>query len=304
MSFWGWFVTVLTVLNILGCFWLIYWTTKKRKGEAPSDNTTGHVWDENLQEFNNPLPRWWLGLFYLTIVFAFVYLYFYPGLLSYEGSLGWSSAKQYDKEVAAANEKYGKVFKAYAQKDLTTLINDKEAMETGRRLFLQHCSTCHGSTAEGAVGYPNLTDNDWIFGGTPDAIETTILKGRPYSNEKDINNIMGMPGGMIGTDEATAENVANYVLSLSGAEHDANKAQQGKAMFAVCESCHGPGGKGDQANGAPNLTDNIWLYGGDVQSIKETILKGRKGNMPAHEQKLGPDKVHLLAAYVYSLSKK
>ncbi len=294
-DFWSWWIIVLTVAGIVFCFWLIWWTGKGSAPKGETAETMGHVWDENLEELNNPLPRWWLNMFYITLVFGIIYLILYPGLGSWAGVLGWTDTKQYEEEVKAAEAKYGPIFAQYASKDLKTLASDPEAQKIGRRLFLTYCAICHGSDARGAPGFPNLTDDAWLWGGEPENIEKTILDGR--------QGTMPPMGAAIGGEEG-AEQLAHYVRSLSGLKHDAEKAQAGKPKFAVCAGCHGPEGKGNPAVGAPNLTDKDWLYGSSVATIKKTIMQGRHGKMPAHREFLGKDKVHLLAAYVYSLSHK
>ncbi|HHB12681.1 MAG TPA: cytochrome-c oxidase, cbb3-type subunit III [Chromatiales bacterium] len=292
-SFWSWWIIFFTVAGIFFCFWLIWWTGKGGAPKGETAETMGHVWDENLEELNNPLPRWWLNMFYITLAFGIIYLILYPGLGSWAGVLGWTDTKQYEEEMKAAEAKYGPIFAQYAQKDLKELAKDPEALKIGRRLFLNYCAICHGSDARGAPGFPNLTDNDWLYGGKPETIEKSILDGR--------QGTMPPMGAAVGGEEG-AEQVAHYVRSLSGLKHDAAKAEAGKAKFAVCAGCHGPDGKGNQTIGAPNLTDKTWLYGSSVATIKKTIMQGRHGKMPAHRQFLGEDKVHLLAAYVYSLS--
>ena len=291
-SFWHWYIVVLTLLNIGGCYWLVRWATRKRSGEVTEGNVTGHTWD-GLQEFNNPLPRWWLYLFYITIVFGLIYIVLYPTLGNWKGIYGWTSTGQYQQEMEQADAKFGPIFTQLAQQDVAALAQDPKATQIGQRLFLNYCATCHGSDAGGAVGFPNLTDNDWLYGGTPEAIKTTIMNGR-----------MGaMPPWGAALGEQGVDEVANYVMSLSGREVDAAKAAAGKDRFAMmCVACHGVDGKGNTAIGAPNLTDNVWLYGGSPGAIKASIRNGRNGVMPAHKDFLGEDKVHVLAAYVYSLS--
>jgi len=290
-SYW---VAAITLINIFACYWLIKWTMKVREGESAVGEVTGHKWDENLEEYNNPLPRWWLWLFYGTIIFSLVYLVLYPGLGNFKGMLGWSSTGQYQDEVKVADAKYGPIFAKFAGTPIPELARDKAAMEAGRRLFATYCTQCHGSDAGGTTHFPNLTDNDWLYGGTPEKIQETILKGR--------NGMMPPMGPVLG--EQGVEEVAAYVMSLSGRKVDPKLAEAGKQKFvsAGCVGCHGMDAKGNQAIGAPNLTDTIWLHGSTARSIKETITKGRTGKMPAHEKFLGKDKVHLLAAYVYSLS--
>jgi cytochrome c oxidase cbb3-type subunit 3 len=251
------------------------------------------VWDGDLTESNNPLPRWWMWLFYITIVFGLGYLVLYPGLGSFPGVLGWSSAGAYKQEVKDGDAQYGPLFSKYLAMDLTEVAKIPEAHAIGERLFMNTCSQCHGSDAQGSKGFPNLTDNDWLYGGEPKTIEETITNGR--------NGVMPPMGAVLGTDD-DVRNVANYVLSLSGAPHDPIKAAFGKPKFVICAACHGPEGKGNQAIGSANLTDKIWLYGGDINTIMETIRGGRNNHMPSHKELLGPAKIHLLAAYVWSLS--
>jgi len=292
-SFLHWFVIIISVGSFLGCVWLIRWTSKKREGEAAEGESTGHVWDGDLVELNNPMPRWWLYLFYFTIIFGLIYMMLYPTLGNYKGLLGWSSGGQYDTEMAAANENYGPLYAGYAKIPVEQLASNTKAVATGRRLFLNYCAQCHGSDAGGAPGFPSLKDSSWLYGGTPEAIKASILDGR--------TGMMPPMAAALGTD-ADVDNVANYVMSLSGAPHDADKAAKGKDKFVVCAACHGMDGSGNQAIGAPNLTDSNWLYGGSLGAIKKAIQNGRSGKMPAHRDFLGEDKVHLLAAYVYSLS--
>lgn len=294
-EFWNWWVILLTVGNILACWWLISWATKRRAGEAATGDVTGHSWDDTLQEYNNPLPRWWLWMFHLTLVFGLVYLALYPGLGKFAGYLGWTEEQQYDNEMRQAAEKFDPIFAAYAQKDITALAADDQALKVGQRLFLNYCSTCHGSDAHGSPGFPNLSDNDWLYGGEPETIKTTILDGRQGV----------MPAWKDTLGDAGVEEVAAYVGQLGGREADAAKATAGKARFeTMCVACHGLDGKGNKALGAPDLTDNVWLYGGSPGVIQQTIAQGRNGKMPAHRAFLGEHKAHLLAAYVYSLSAK
>ncbi len=292
--FFNWWVIVLTLVNIFACYWLIKWTMKTRPEEAASGEPTGHAWD-GVQELNNPLPRWWLWLFYFTIVFSLAYLVIYPGLGNFAGIGGWSSKGQYDQEIADSNAKYGPMFAAFSAKSIPELAKDDKAMKAGERLFSNYCTQCHGSDAKGATGYPNLADKDWLYGGAPEQIEQSILHGRNGA----------MPGWLPMLGEEKVGNVANYVQSLSGRPVDQASADAGKQVFmTMCVACHGMDGKGNQALGGANLTDSTWLHGGTARRIKETIAKGRNSHMPAHDKFLGKDKVHLLAAYVYSLSNK
>jgi cytochrome c oxidase cbb3-type subunit 3 len=255
--------------------------------------TMGHVWDGDLEEFNNPLPRWWMWLFYITVVFAIVYLVLYPGLGSYAGMYKWTSLGQWDNEQKRAADRFGPIFDKYAAMDLQQVAADPAAREIGQRLYLNYCSQCHASDAQGSRGFPNLTDGDWLYGGEPQTIKTTILEGR--------NGMMPPLGGSIG--QEGTKDVAHYVLSLSGLTHDSLRATKGKEVFGqTCAACHGAEAKGNPALGAPNLTDRTWLYGAGETTIIETVTKGRNGHMPAWKDFLGEAKVHVLAAYVWSLS--
>ncbi len=291
-GFWNGYVTLITLASIFGCAVVLKLSTK-RVAAGEKVETTGHVWDEDLSEWNNPLPGWWRWLFYITIVFALAYLVLYPGLGSYPGLLGWTSRGQYNDESAQADAEYGPLFDKYLKQNLKMVAADPVANQMGQRLFLTYCYQCHGSDAGGGPGFPNLRDNDWLYGGDPETIQATIANGR--------NGFMPAWEPILG--EQGVKQVANYVLSLSGRPHDAVLASAGKNIFASnCAVCHGPEGKGNQTIGAPNLTDRIWLYGGSEKTIMETIAKGRHGVMPAWKNRLGEGKIHLLAAYVYSLS--
>ncbi len=293
-GFWNLYIVVLTVLGVAGCAILLYTqATARLEPGQKTDGTTGHIWDEDLSELNTPMPRWWMWLFYITIVFGVAYLTLYPGLGSFAGKLGWKSSGQYLQELAKAEADYGPQFNHYLKQDLKAVAADPKAHAMGERLFLTYCAQCHGSDARGNKGFPNLTDKDWLYGGDPDTIKTTILHGR--------NGVMPSMAAALGSDE-DVENVAHYVLSLSGSTADPIKAVFGKAKFGACMACHQADARGNQAIGAPNLTDKIWLYGGSVETIMETIRKGRNNTMPAFEDFLGEGKVHVLAAYVWSLS--
>jgi cytochrome c oxidase cbb3-type subunit III len=291
----SWFIAAVSVANILACLWLIWWSSRPIPGESAKGEVMGHSWDGDLQEYNNPLPRWWLYLFYITIVFSLIYLVFYPGLGRFAGVLGWSQEGQYDAEVAGAQAKYDPIFNKFAQQDVAALIQDTQALRIGQRLYVTYCAGCHGSDAKGAVGFPSLADGDWLWGGTPEAIKTSILNGRQGN----------MPSATsLGMSEQDIDNLVAHIQSLSGREVDAQKAAAGKEKFLVCAGCHGADGKGNQMLGAPNLADDAWLYGGSLGAINETLVKGRMGVMPAHKEFLGEAKSHILSAYVYSLSAK
>jgi cytochrome c oxidase cbb3-type subunit 3 len=295
-SFWDLYIATLCLLGIAGCAILLWSQSVHRVAPGGNtDGTTGHVWDGDLKELNTPMPRWWMWLFYLTIVFSLVYLVLYPGLGDYPGKLGWTSTGQYKQELASADKEYGPLFKQYQQMDIKAVAADPQARAIGERMFLTYCAQCHGSDARGNKGYPNLTDGDWLYGGTPDLIKTTILKGR--------NGVMPPMAAALPSDK-DVENVAHYVMSLSGSTADPIKAVMGKPGFSACMACHGAGGVGNQALGAPNLSDKVWLHGGSAETIMETIRKGRNSTMPAFEDFLGDAKSHVLAAYVWGLSNK
>jgi cytochrome c oxidase cbb3-type subunit 3 len=255
--------------------------------------STGHVWDEDLVELNAPLPRWWLYLFNITIVFALVYLAIFPGLGNIPGMLGWTQVGRYDAEITKAQAAQEAVFSRFRDMTSDELISDPEAITIGRRLFANNCAMCHGSDARGAPGFPNLTDHDWLYGGSYDQILTSVSEGR--------TGMMPPMGAALGEDGV--RDVAVYVQQLSGQKTDPDLAAAGKVHFeTVCAACHGADGKGNQLLGAPNLTDNIWLYGGDPETIEETVSQGRNGKMPSHDTLLSEDRQRLVAAYVASLS--
>jgi cytochrome c oxidase cbb3-type subunit 3 len=291
-SFWSAFITILTIANILGCIWLIWWVSKPAKNEAAKGEATGHTWDDTLSELNNPMPRWWLWMFYISIIFGLIYLVLYPGLGNFKGVLNWTQTGEYDAEISRANASYGKIFAAYANTDIPTLAKDTKAMQAGQRLFLNYCSTCHGSDAGGAFGFPNLTDNDWLYDGTPEAIQETITNGR--------SGVMPALGAGLG--EQGVKEVVEFLVSINKRDANVEQAAKGKALFSVnCAPCHQPDATGNTLIGAPNLTNNTWLYGGSKGVITKTIMNGRNGKMPAHGEFLGKDKIHLLTAYIYSL---
>ncbi len=342
-SFWNIWVWVLTLGTLVGCFFLLRMCLKNFTGVEEGESM-GHSFD-GIEELNNPLPKWWSTFFLLTIIWAFGYLALY-GTGSWHGLLNWKSSNQgilniaeskaktaenlaadsgvlvqYDREVAAAEARFGPIFSAYAKRsikeiasaknveidfdtsgELTAeqkdLLQAKEALKVGQRLFLQNCAQCHGSDARGTTGFPNLTDKDWLYGGSPEAIVETLVKGRKAVGMMAWKDSLGGEQGV--------KEVAAYVISLSGRSVDPTLAKAGKAKFAICAGCHGVDGKGSLAwglpMGAPNLTDNIWLYGGSKRAIEETIRNGRAGVMPAWLDILGEEKIHVVSAYVYSLS--
>jgi len=291
-SGWSWFVAIATLVSVLACLLLLIIAARRRV--MAKDNTTGHVWDGDLRELNNPLPRWWMGLFVITVVFSLAYLVLYPGLGSAAGTLGWSSDKQYQDERAKAQAAAAPLYARFATLDAPALAADPQAMAIGERLFVNHCAACHGSDARGSKGFPNLTDTDWLWGDSLDAIKEAIAKGR--------NGVMPPMAAAVGSAQ-DVRNVAHYVLSLSGSPHDAIAAQLGREKFAACAACHGPGGKGNTALGAPNLTDKIWLHGWGEEAIVAAITQGKNNMMPAHANRLTPEQIHVLGAYVWQLSR-
>ena len=292
---WSLFVIVLTIVNIVACVWLLRWTMKPKSAteKIGGGADTGHTWDGDLREYNNPLPKWWLWLFYITVVFGLVYFVLYPGLGTWKGIKGWTQASQWEQENAAAEAKVAAYLAPFASMTVPELAANAQAMATANNLFQNNCAQCHGADGGGARGFPNLANADWQWGGDPDSIVQTIANGRVAA--------MTPWGEVLGEEGVDA--VVAYVQQLSGQESDPAKAAAGAAHFQTfCMACHGADGKGMAAVGAPNLTDDVWIYGGDVETIRETVVKGRAGQMPAFQDKLGEQRVRLLAAYVYKLS--
>lgn len=289
-SFWSIYVAAISIVSILACA-LLLWRQSAHTHQP--GQTTGHVWDETLEEYSNPLPSWWRWLFYLTVVYSLIYLAIYPGLGSYQGALAWSSVGEYNAEQALAETKFGPIFEKYKNQDIKTVAANSEAREMGQRLYMTYCAQCHGADARGAKGFPSLVDKEWLWGGTSEKIKETLMLGRDAM----------MPAKGVKPDLTTAEigDLAHYVRSLSNLTVDAERAESGKPLFAVaCAACHGPEAKGVPGL-APNLTDNVWLYSNTEADIVETITKGRVNRMPAFGEFLGDAKVHLLTAYVVSL---
>ncbi len=291
-GFWNVFIVAVTLGSFIALFLFIrYFSGGVPRGKKVE--STGHVWDGDLRELNNPLPRWWLNLFYITLIFGFVYLMLYPGYGTNSMLLGWTQEKQYRQEVDAAQARYGPLYARYAQQPIPELARNTDALKTGERLFATYCTQCHGSDARGVPGYPNLRDGEWLYGGDPQSIKTSILEGRQGS----------MPAWKEVLGEDGVHQVTQHVLSLSGRDVDQSAAARGREKYATyCVACHGPEGEGNQDLGAPDLTNDVWLYGGSPDVVQASIANGRQGRMPAHEEFLGEDKVHVLAAYVYSLS--
>ena len=290
-SGWSIFVGAATVISLLACLWLLF--VASRRTPMAADNTTGHVYDEDLVEMNNPLPRWWMWLFILTVVFAFAYVAVFPGLGGLPGQLGWTSLNQLEAEQKAAGTEMAKVYAGFSGLTPAQLSRNPNAMATGERLFINNCATCHGSDARGSKGFPNLTDTDWLHGGTPEKIEETITLGRI--------GVMPPMAAAVGTPQ-DVRNVANYVLSLSGSVHNPIHAAAGRSKFAACAACHGADGKGNTTLGAPNLTDKVWLHGWGDEAIIAMINHGATNVMPPQAGRLTPEQIHVLATYVWSLS--
>ncbi len=293
-NFWSLFVAGITIVSILACL-LLLWFSGKAKAMTASDNTTGHVWDGDLREMNNPLPRWWVWLFVLTVIFSFVYLVLYPGLGTYAGKLGWTSTGQHQAEVDKGNAEIAPLFAKFSAMKTEDVAKDPQAMAIGERLYMNNCAQCHASDARGNKGFPSLTDGDWLHGGTPEKIKETLTKGR-------IGNMPPMAAAVGSADDV--KNVAQYVLSLSGSPHDSLQAALGKSKFGACAACHGIDGKGNQALGAPNLTDDIWLHGYGAPAIVAMINAGKVNQMPAQSEKLTEAQIHVLASYVWGFSNK
>ncbi|MFG6439210.1 cytochrome-c oxidase, cbb3-type subunit III [Roseateles sp. LKC17W] len=290
-SGWSIFIAAATVGGLIACVVLLI--IASRRQVMANDNTTGHVWDEDLRELNNPLPLWWMGLFVLTIVFSGIYLALYPGLGSEAGKLGWTSLGEHAADTAQSRATMAPVYAAFADKTPEQLAKDPQAHGIGERLFANNCAQCHGADAKGSKGFPNLTDSDWLWGGEVEAITQTIAQGR--------NGMMPPMAAAVGTSE-DVRNVAHYVMSLSGSAHNPLYAQLGKPKFTACAACHGMGGKGNPALGAPNLSDKVWLHGWGEAAIVAMVNNGKHNVMPAHGERLTPEQIRVLAAYVWSLS--
>ena len=288
---WSLFVALATVLGLALCLALLIIASRRKVMAA--DNSTGHVWDEDIRELNNPLPRWWMVLFVLTVVFSALYLALYPGLGGYAGRLGWSSTGQFDAEQAKARETMRAIYARFDGLPVDAVARDPQAMGIGERLFANNCATCHGSDAKGSKGFPNLTDNDWLYGGSGETLVETITRGR--------EGTMPPMAAAVGNGE-DVRNLAHYVLSLSGSPHNSVAAALGKSRFTACAACHGMDGRGNQALGAPNLTDKVWLHGWGETAIVAMINNGKHSHMPEHGSRLSPEQIRVLAAYVWGLS--
>ena len=293
-SGWALFVAGITILGLVFCVFILVVASKRTP--MAKDNTTGHVWDEDLVELNNPLPRWWTWLFVITVVFAAIYLALYPGLGTFGGTLKWSSAGQWETEQQKAHAAMAPVYAKYTAMSADELAKDSAAMGIGERLFANNCAQCHGSDSRGSKGFPNLTDADWLGGSGAEYIAKTIHDGR--------TGVMPPMAAALGTGE-DVKNVAHYVLSLSGSPHNNLAAQLGKSKYAAaCGACHGADGKGNQMLGAPNLSDKVWLYGWGVDAVTDIVNNGKQSVMPAFAHRLSVEQTHVLSAYVWSLSQR
>jgi len=288
---WAWYVAIGTVASMLACFWLIFWTNRQRASVEEIAASEAHVWDEDIRELNNPLPMWWLGLFFMTLIWGAGYLLMYPSLVVYDGMLGWSQEQQYADQMVAAEARYAPIFARYTDMPIEEIAKDEKALAIGGSLYANYCSQCHGANALGAPGFPNLTDTVWNWGGAPAAIEQTLRNGR--------NGIMPALGVVLQSDDAIDEMV-DYVRAMQDGMDTESPAHP--RYMTLCIGCHGPTGGGMQVLGAPALNDDNWLYGSSPAAIRKTIVEGRNGVMPAHQKLLGDDRLRILAAYVYSLS--
>lgn len=289
-SFWSLWVIVLTTITFVLITWVLF--ANRTREQNKEGNTTGHVYD-GIEEYDNPLPAWWFMMFVITIVFGVGYLIVYPGMGNFKGILGWTQLEQHEREVSRAEEKYRGMRDRYLAMSIEEIAEDPAVRKMGMRMFSNNCAQCHGSDAKGAYGFPNLTDDDWLYGGTPDTIKATLVNGRQAAMP---------PWGSILGDQGILE-TTEYVQSLSGREVDSDLAEAGAKHYQTyCVACHGADGKGNPALGAPNLANGIWLYGGSDEQIAHTLRNGRNGVMPAFKDTLGEDKIHILAAYVYGLS--
>ncbi len=291
-SFWPIFISAIVIGGIIFCL-VVLFVTSKSHDPRHTGQSTGHVYDEDIVEMNNPMPRWWMWMFIITCIFGVAYLFLYPGLGTYKGAFGWTQVNQYEQEIKESNDRIAPIYAAFTAMKAEDVAQDAKAMAIGERLFMNNCSQCHGSDAHGSRGFPNLTDNDWLYGGAPETIVETITNGRH-------GMMPPMVAAVGGPDDV--KDVAQYVLSLSNSEHDVNRAALGKDKFTACAACHGADGKGNQAVGAPNLTDDIWLHGAGEAAIIDRINNGKSNQMPAQGTRLTPEQIHVLAAYVWRFS--
>ena len=298
-GFWPWYVSVISLVSILACallLWIAGKATITAQPGKPIDNTTGHVWDGDLRELNNPLPRWWMWLFIITVVFSLGYLAIFPGLGSFKGLLKWTTLDEHQQDVTQLKAGVAPLYAAFSAQSVEALAKDPRALAVGERLFMNNCSQCHASDGGGSKGFPNLTNANpaWLGERTADHIVQTVTNGR--------TGMMPPMGAAVGGELEISE-VANYVLSLSGSPHNDIKAFSGKKLFTACAACHGMDGKGNKALGAPNLTDPYWLHGWGEAAIVSIVKNGKTNVMPAQSPKLSNEQIHVVAAYVLSLSK-
>lgn len=288
-SFWSWWVIILTVITFVGITWILL--ANRKRGESETDKTTGHTHD-GIEEYDNPLPAWWFYMFVITIVWAIGYLIVYPGMGNYPGLIGWTQVGQHEEEVAEAEQRFSEMRSRYLAMSVEEIAQDPAVRRMGMRLFGNNCAQCHGADGKGRYGFPNLTDDDWLYGGSPEAIKTTLIDGRRAAMPA-WRDILG--------DQGIAE-ATEYVLSLNGRSTEEDMVAAGEQHYQTyCAACHGGDAKGNYQFGAPNLTNGIWLYGGSREQIAHSLRAGRNGVMPAYGDSLTEDKIHILTAYVYSL---
>lgn len=288
---WSWYVILGTAASLVACFWIVAYANKQRASDEEIAESESHVWDEDIRELNNPLPMWWFWLFILTVIWSALYLVYYPGMGNFEGTASWSQEQQYEAEVAAAEAEYGPLFAGFAEQEFAQLATDPAALSVGASLYANYCSTCHGSNATGARGFPNLTDEAWLYGGAPEQIEHSIVHGR--------TGVMPPLAAALGSD-ADLDEMVSFVLNMQDGLDQTSPAHA--KYMTMCVACHGPTGTGNQMLGAPSLVDDIWLYGSSETEVRKSIVQGRNGVMPAHGDLVGADRARILAAYVYSLS--
>jgi cytochrome c oxidase cbb3-type subunit III len=289
-AFWHWVVVLITVGSIVGTLWLLFANAKRKPGEG---GDTGHVWDDDLQELNNPLPRWWFNLFILTVVFGVGYLVVFPGLGNYAGTSQWTQGAEMQQRLDKLLMNRTALYASFKGKDFSFLAQDPSAHSLGRDIFLRNCAGCHGADARGALGFPNLADDDWLYGGKPEEILASITNGRSGQ----------MPSFLGAMSAQQADDLERLVSHWSDPDLDKTIRARGMQQFGIaCAACHGADGKGNVALGSANLTDDIWLHGGSRKRIHETIVFGRRSNMPAHAPILSPDDINLVGAYIYGLS--
>ena len=292
-GFWGYYIAGVVLLGIVWCLWLIFSQRKWLGARTVTVQDTGHVWDGDLRELNNPVPRWWTVMYVVMCIFGLGYLVLYPGLGAFTGSLGYTSAQEVRQDQTQQDALVKPLYDKFAKLDIPAIAVDMEARVIGQRLFLNNCAQCHGSDAKGSTSFPNLVEGDSLYGRTPEALQASITNGR--------NGVM--PALQAVVDARTAGDIAHYVRSLSGLAYDQIRVIRGKREYLNnCVACHGADGKGNKILGAPNLTDDVWLYGSSEATIVHSILNGRNNRMPAQEHVLTADQIRLLTAWVWGLS--